>query len=203
MLSNSKMQDCRLPASPSEKTKTCPSCHETKRERDFSRGRNQCRSCRSAQHDAYRATTHGRATRLLGGARGRAKKKGLSFSLSLEWVAARLDAGACELSDIAFAHKGKFAPSIDRIDSSKGYEASNCRVVATYVNSAIAQFGSKTFERVAIKYLMARRPDIFVIQPRKRHVGTLNQLDMFVDDDVLSELELAAQQGRHQERPRA
>lgn len=76
---------------------------------------------------------------LLGHCRRRAKKRGKDFSLTLEWVDERLLAGVCEVTGISFAMKGSrhpFMPSIDRIDSSKGYTPENSRVVLWMINAA-------------------------------------------------------------------
>lgn len=51
--------------------------------------------------------------------------------------------GKCEVTGVPFEGTGKspFAPSIDRIDSRRGYEASNIRVVCLLVNYAMNTWG--------------------------------------------------------------
>lgn len=80
------------------------------------------------------------------GARNRAKQKGMEFDLTKEWVKARSE--KCELSGLPFrpeydgVHgRNPFAPSVDRIDSSKGYTQDNCRVILYCLNMGLGQWG--------------------------------------------------------------
>lgn len=80
------------------------------------------------------------------GARNRAKQKGMDFDLTKEWVKARAE--KCELSGLPFrpeydgVHgRNPFAPSVDRIDSSKGYTQDNCRVILYCLNMGLGQWG--------------------------------------------------------------
>lgn len=65
-------------------------------------------------------------------------------------------AGRCEVSGIVFStqrlegqRKAMWAPSIDRIDNTKGYEAENCRLVCVAVNLALNEFGADVLLRIA------------------------------------------------------
>ena len=63
----------------------------------------------------------------------------MECTLTVEWIEQRLLQGVCEVTGIAFERKGDrrpFMPSIDRIDSSKGYTPENCRVVLWIINAA-------------------------------------------------------------------
>ena len=91
-------------------------------------------------------------------ARKRAGLKGQRCDLSAD-VARQLWArcgGRCELTGIEFEfeHHGSnlrrpFAPSIDRLENSKGYEISNVRVVCAAVNVAMNQWGEAVLYRIA------------------------------------------------------
>lgn len=80
------------------------------------------------------------------GARNRAKLKGFEFTLTREWLAAQPK--VCALSGLPFrpeydgVHgRNPFAPSIDRIDSAKGYTLDNCRVILSCLNMGLGQWG--------------------------------------------------------------
>ena len=68
-------------------------------------------------------------------------------------------AGACELTGTPFsaerygAHKAPFAPSIDRIDSSKGYTRENCRIISVAANFAMNEWGEEVLRKLAIDYV--------------------------------------------------
>ena len=70
------------------------------------------------------------------------------------WVRA---GGKCELTGITFTLKPEdsgevvwpWHSSLDRIDSDKGYEFSNCRIVCVAVNLALQGFGESVFSIVA------------------------------------------------------
>ena len=64
--------------------------------------------------------------------------------------------GHCEVTGIALSFErpdpakraAPFQPSIDRIDSSNGYTAANCRVVALAVNLAMREWGEEVISRI-------------------------------------------------------
>lgn len=113
-----------------------------------------CRGCRKHHRCTWLQTEEGKASyarsqrnwrkqntasMLFKACRRRAKERGMEFTLTLEWIAQRLLEGVCEVTGIAFvlgAPKHAFLPSIDRIDSSKGYTPENCRVVLWFINAA-------------------------------------------------------------------
>lgn len=77
-------------------------------------------------------------------ARTRAKKKNFEFSLDREWFFDELDKG-CTLTGWGFSlktghnQKNAMGPSIDRLDSNKGYTKDNCRLVLWCVNRALGE----------------------------------------------------------------
>jgi hypothetical protein len=74
---------------------------------------------------------------LLDGVKKRAKKRNLTFDLTLEWAEARWT-GRCELTDIPFelgrSKLGPLSPSVDKIDPTKGYLKENCRIILLAIN---------------------------------------------------------------------
>lgn len=73
----------------------------------------------------------------------------MEFSLTLDWVEQHLRAGVCEVTGVAFvigSARHPFLPSIDRIDSSKGYTPENCRVVLWMVNAAKSDLADDDFQ---------------------------------------------------------
>jgi hypothetical protein len=88
-----------------------------------------------------------RARYLVWQASRRAKRKGVSFSLAQTDVVdlqRRIDAGFCEVTGTPFdLEVDKFnSPSLDRIDSSKGYSPDNVRVVCAALNYAMHDWGA-------------------------------------------------------------
>jgi hypothetical protein len=76
----------------------------------------------------------------------RAKKKGGGVGINvLQYIAARTG-GLCEVSGMPFYigtdSRHPQQPSIDRIDSSRGYEADNLRMVCLAVNYCMSHWGS-------------------------------------------------------------
>lgn len=112
-----------------------------------------CKSChkrRVADNCSARAGTSGYiASRLFDQAKRRAAEKGVSFSLTSGWIRERIEAGRCELTGLEF-HIGTerrhlFQPSPDRIDSSRGYDPDNTRVILWMLNAAKGDSDEATF----------------------------------------------------------
>lgn len=96
------------------------------------------------------------------GARNRAKQKGLEFSLTKEWVKSR--GNNCELSGLPFRpeydgvhDRNPFAPSVDRIDSSKGHTPENSRLIFSCLNMGLGQWGLEEVAPVWEKVLEVMR----------------------------------------------
>ncbi len=113
---------------------TCKVCHN--------------RAC--VEYEMTRATTiAGRAARLLSGARQRAAKKGLDFTITLDWLVDRLRPMRCEVSGVELVlergcGRGNFAPhapSLDQIAAGGGYTPGNSRIVCDTVNRFLNKNG--------------------------------------------------------------
>lgn len=109
----------------------------------------------------YRNKTESRAREMLTAAKHRAANKGVEFSIDYEWLVERLAPMRCELTGIELKmtddeYVGKqspFAPSIDRINSSKGYSKENCRVVCWGINCGMSSYGEEIYMQIAAAYL--------------------------------------------------
>lgn len=90
-----------------------------------------------------------------------ARQRGIPFNLT-EFHFVRLAQqtdGRCQLTGIPFQftgdprfHRNPFRPSVDRIDSSRGYEIDNIRIVCTAVNTAMGEWGEDVFRQILKGY---------------------------------------------------
>ena len=87
----------------------------------------------------------------------RAIKKGWKFNLTNEWYWKRVKAGVCQKTGLPFVMKkgGKspLQPSVDRIDSNRGYTKDNCQVVCLIFNLAKNKFAEKDVYKFAKAYV--------------------------------------------------
>lgn len=85
-------------------------------------------------------------------AKKRAKLQGRAFDLTLEWGRARWT-GKCEITGATFilerGRANSFAPSVDRIDSAKGYTQDNCRFVLLAVNRLKGDESDEVMRQIA------------------------------------------------------
>lgn len=94
------------------------------------------------------------AKRTLSSAKKRAKEKGFECDLTVEWIEEKLKAGVCEVTGLEFDVSGDERrersrnprmPSLDRIDSSKGYTKDNVQVVIWIYNQAKGEWRHDEF----------------------------------------------------------
>jgi hypothetical protein len=93
-------------------------------------------------------------------AKHRAKSRGMDFNLDPQDIQNRIDKGSCELTGIPFdltTPRAWNAPSLDRIDSSKGYTTDNVRVILYAVNVMANTWGSDKILRIASAITENRR----------------------------------------------
>lgn len=96
---------------------------------------------------------------LLSAAKHRAAKTNKDFNLTREWCEQRWT-GNCELTKLPFIlntfRRNGFSPSIDRIDSTKGYTQDNCRFILWCVNAFKITETDADIYRVAEALLASR-----------------------------------------------
>jgi hypothetical protein len=114
---------------------------------DFKSLREQANTNRAINRTKPKA----RAEQLFHRAQTRSKEKNLPILITKLWIENKLSIGVCELTGIPFdfykkekVSKNPYAPSLDRINSSKGYTKTNTRVVLSAVNDALNQYEDKT-----------------------------------------------------------
>jgi len=135
--------------------KQCAKCKETKDLSKFNKNttkkdglQSYCLSCMNIYQAESRKTPRGRAVCLIADARkADARKQKFEINISEDWVEEKLKKGTCELTGLPFdfspsknTHFNRYAPSLDRINSSKGYTKDNVRVVLSSVNIALGQY---------------------------------------------------------------
>lgn len=94
------------------------------------------------------------ARAMLQRARGRSRSDGIACTLDLNKVVelGESQQWRCALTGLAFSTSrlngsrlAPLAPSMDRIDSTKGYEEGNCRIVVLAINIALNEWGDEIF----------------------------------------------------------
>ena len=86
-------------------------------------------------------------------AQQRARKKGLPFDLTKEWLKERWT-GHCELTGLKFRVgkervKGTYSASIDKIVPEKGYVKNNCRIILMGINALKGIDSDKDMYKIA------------------------------------------------------
>lgn len=123
---------CDFPAIHVKKVQLCAECYErVRRSTTAYKEMNKKRLAIARMKDP--------APFMFNAVKSKAKREKRDFKLTLDWVREKLNEGSCELSGHPFEFKkykagdrGKrcfYAPSIDRIDNSRDYTQTNCRLV--------------------------------------------------------------------------
>lgn len=164
--------------------KKCSKCKKTKLGHEFHKKKlspdglqSHCKRCKAAvakaHHKKYYATIKGRATRLLAGAKTRAKKKGFACTIDHAFVLERLSTGACEITAEIFdltpgrpGRRKQYAPSLHRLDNTKGYTPENTVLVLWIVNAMLSEYDILDFLFVARK--MLEKSGFKVTMPRAK-----------------------------------
>jgi hypothetical protein len=101
-----------------------------------------------ARSTKHYSTVEGRAKILLKGV----KDRDVSHDLDLQWFIDKLQVGKCEVTGIPFDFnphpvykKNPMSPSIDRINSSLGYQKENCRLVVWQYNMGKGETSDSEF----------------------------------------------------------
>ena len=91
--------------------------------------------------------------------RRRALAKQYEYDLDMDWIVATLSSEKCSLTGIPFVdHNGgmeAFGPSIDRIDSQRGYTKDNCQFILTILNFAKGEWNYDVLYKWATEFIEA------------------------------------------------
>jgi len=136
--------------------KQCYKCKETKPVSEFPVYKKNkdglfsyCKECKRKLNATNHTKPKGRAYKLLADARynKKGKRANLEKTLVLQDILPILEIGKCELTGLPFdfipsknSFRNLYSPSLDRIDSSKGYTKDNVRIVLSSVNCALGEY---------------------------------------------------------------
>lgn len=112
-----------------------------------------------------RETVLAQAAEIALNAKKRAKARELEFALTADDIVEMLEEqdGRCALSGIPFdaetrlGHRRPYKPSIDRVDSSRGYLRDNVRLVCVAINYALGDWGEAVLVHLAERIVATRK----------------------------------------------
>lgn len=109
--------------------------------------------------EQYVLTIKGRTTRLYSSAKNRAKNKGWEFNITPEFIYQKLLPLKCEVTNLDLSldreltHKANaLAPSLDRINSNKGYTLDNVQIVCWWYNVMKQDWSKEIIKNLLINY---------------------------------------------------
>ena len=117
-------------------------------------GKQKCKKCRAKYTRDLLKTPNAYIKNILARTKYRSKKKGFSYDLDYEFIKDALDSQEwrCSLSGIPFVigeGKHRHSPSVDRIDSNKGYTKDNVRIIIDVLNTALGRLTDLEFINLA------------------------------------------------------
>jgi hypothetical protein len=115
----------------------------------------------------YYYSNVGKINSIFNTANRRAKKKNIPFDLTKEWIIFKLEEQnyCCALTHIQLVveqtenYLNPYMPSLDRIDSTKGYTKDNVRIVCAAINLALNEYGEEVFGQICKAYLALANSD--------------------------------------------
>ena len=113
------------------------------------------------RNNKYYHSINGKILSILNTTKRRAKRKNWEFNLTKEWLYKQLEKQnySCLITQLPFDFsKGKkyinpYMPSLDRINTDKGYTIDNVRIICTILNLALNEFGEENFKKICKAYL--------------------------------------------------
>ena len=117
----------------------------------------QCRSCCQELSLNWRNKNPIRSKALIIAMRIKKRNKGLGCDIDYQWIYDKFSKGFCEVTGIPFVFQQtgrphRYSPSIDRINSKKGYIKDNCRAVVWILNRGKGDDLDEDFEDFIIRY---------------------------------------------------
>lgn len=137
--------------------KTCSKCGLSKEEREFHKHKSttdglqyHCKECRKEELRVWWATNPQR--NMFTGAKKRAKRDGIPFSIELDDIVIPPICPVLKIPLFSGGFNNPNAPSLDRVNNSKGYIKGNVAVISFRANS---RKSSMTIEQVEqlLKYM--------------------------------------------------
>lgn len=109
----------------------------------------------------WRHSPRGNALTIIEGAKRRAQRDNIPFSLNnpdfVSNLTNKLERGTCELSGLPFVSgkngQSPYSPSLDRITPSLGYIPKNVRVICLALNVAFRDWGEDVFLEIATAWM--------------------------------------------------